>query len=251
MKQSQPWYETVFEEFRPLFGLVSKQTTDAQVRYIMRKLNIKRGSRFLDCPCGIGRISLPLAKRGVRVTGVDLTESYLEEAARKAKQARLPIKLVHSDMRRVNFRNEFDAVGNLWTSFGYFEKESDNVLTLKKLYQALKPGGRFVMQVINRDWIMVHYATRGWEEAGGVISIENRSFDFATSINHGEQRFLRDGKLYTHQVNLRMYSYHELLSMFRKVGFIDVDGYGSLKEDPITRHARDMWLFATKPKRRT
>jgi ubiquinone/menaquinone biosynthesis C-methylase UbiE len=250
MKQAQPWYETAFEEFRPLFSLVSKKTTEAEVRHIMRKLNLKRGSRFLDCPCGIGRISLPLAKRGVRVTGVDLTETYLEEAAHKILQAKLPVKLVRSDMRRINFRNEFDAAGNLWTSFGYFEKESDNILVLKKLYQALKPGGRFVMQVINRDWVMVHYTTRGWEEADGLISIENRSFDFATSINHGEQRFLRDGKLSNHKVDLRMYSCHELIAMFKKVGFVDVVAFGGIKDEPITRNTRDMWLFATKPKRK-
>ena len=106
------------------------------------------------------------------------------------------------------------------------------------------------MQLVNRDWVIAHYSSRDWEEIGGVISIESRSFDYATSINRGRLRLLRDGQLYTHQINLRMYSFHELIAMFKKVGFVDVIGFGGLKDEPITRNTRDMWLFATKPKRR-
>jgi SAM-dependent methyltransferase len=250
MQPKQVWYKSFFDDFLPYFAAISKQTSEAEVHYIIRKLHLKRGSRFLDCPCGIGRISLPVAKRGIRVTGVDLTKSYLDVAARGAREQRLPIRLVHADMRRINFLNEFDAAGNLWTSFGYFEKESDNLLVLKKAYQALKPGGRFVLQVANRDWVIAHFVSQGWEEAGGVVSWESREFDYATSTNRVTWRLMRDGKVSTHQVNLRMYTYHEMIAMFRKVGFIDIAGFGGTKDQPISKDKMYMWIFGTKPKRK-
>ena len=88
-KASTEWWHEFFPAFRPLFGVVSQKNTNAQVRYIIRKMNLKPGRKFLDCPCGIGRIALPLARKGVRVTGVDITPSYLEELESRAKRAGL------------------------------------------------------------------------------------------------------------------------------------------------------------------
>jgi ubiquinone/menaquinone biosynthesis C-methylase UbiE len=248
MKKESGWWHDFFPVFRPVFDRISKKITNAQVRYIIKKLNLSPGKKFLDCPCGIGRITLPLVKKGVKVTGVDIIPSYLEELERKAKRLGLKIKLVCSDMRRINFKNQFDASANLWTSFGFFEKESDNLLVLKKMYRALKPGGKFMLHVINRDWIMANYSSSDWFQAGNMRVLENRKFDYATSINHSEWHFLKDGKETSHQVKLRMYSYHELITMFKSVGFVDIQGYGSTKDEPISRDSMMMFIIGTKPK---
>ena len=186
MAKSNDWWTDFFPAFRPFFELLSPRETATEVRYITRKLGLKKGSRFLDCPCGIGRISTPLAKQGVRVTGVDITGSYLDELAAKSKRLRLKIDLVCADMRRINFDRQFDAAGNIWTSFGYFEKEPDNQLVLRKIFKALKPGGKFMLHVINRDWIIKNYSSIGLTEAGRVRVLERRHFDFASSINRSE-----------------------------------------------------------------
>jgi cyclopropane fatty-acyl-phospholipid synthase-like methyltransferase len=110
------WWDDFFPVFRPFFGLVSQKETNAQARYIIKKLNLKPGKKFLDCPCGFGRICFPLAKNGIRVTGVDITSSYLDELSKRAKRRGLKINPVHADMRRINYDSEFDAAGNLWTS---------------------------------------------------------------------------------------------------------------------------------------
>jgi len=158
------------------------------------------------------------------------------------------MKLVKADMRRINYKNEFDAVANLWTSYGYFEKESDNLLIVKKMYRALKPGGKFMLHVINRDWIITNYSPSDWFQAGNIRVLEKRKFDYATSINHSVWHFLKDGEETSHQVKLRMYSYHELITMFKSVGFVDIQGYGSTKDEPISRDSMMMFIIGTKPK---
>ena len=242
------WWDDFFPAFRPLFGMITPKATNAQARYIMKKLDLRPGKKFLDCPCGIGRISLPLAKKGIRVTGVDITESYLDELSRTSKRRGLKIALLHADMRRIHYNSEFDAAGNLWTSFGFFKKESDNRLAIKKMYQSLKPGGKFMLHVINRDWIMANYRERGWQEVAGVKSLEERYFDYSTSVNHGTWRLIKDGDEKVFDVPLRMYSFHELVAMFESVGFANIEGYGSLKDDPIDRDRQMMFIIGTKPR---
>lgn len=242
------WWEDFFPAFRPLFGIITKKVTNAEVSFILKKLNLKRGSKFLDCPCGIGRITLPLAKKGIKVTGVDITPSYLDELKQKAKHHQLKIDLFHNDMRRINFNSQFDAGGNLWTSFGYFEKESDNLLVLKKMYKAIKPGGKFLLHVINRDWIILNYQPDGWQEMKNIKVLERRTFDYATSINKDIFTYIKNGNEKSFKTDIRMYSYHELVAMFKSVGFVDIEGYGSLKEEPIDREKRMMFIIGTKPK---
>lgn len=247
MSQTNEWWHEFFPIFRPLFGKVSAQTTQATVRYVIKKLDLIRGKTFLDCPSGYGRISVPLARRGIRVTGADTTKSYIEELDRTARRYNLPIRTQRSDMRRIQFENEFDAAGNLWTSFGYFEKESDNLLTLKRMYRALKPGSKFMLHVINRDWIMAHYQPRGWDEIDDLKALEVRHFEFETSINRGIWTFIKDGQEREVRGDIRMYSYHELIAMFKSVGFEDIHGYGSVKDDPINQNQMMMFITGTKP----
>jgi 2-polyprenyl-3-methyl-5-hydroxy-6-metoxy-1,4-benzoquinol methylase len=172
------WWHEFYEDFRPLFGILPNRSASTLVRRIIKELNLRKGSTFLDCPCGYGRISIPLARKGIRVTGVDIMPAYLDELQQRAARAKVKIPTVHSDMRRINFENRFDAAGNLWTSFGYFEKESDNLLVLKKYCKALKPGGRFFMTIINRDWVMANFSSSDYMETGKLKVIETRQFDY-------------------------------------------------------------------------
>jgi ubiquinone/menaquinone biosynthesis C-methylase UbiE len=245
-KKETEWWHDFFPTFRPVFGLLPAKIINAQIRYVIRKLNLKPGSKFLDCPCGVGRFALPMAARGIKVTGVDFMASYLEEIRIKAARRGLKLELQQNDMRRIDYKNRFDAAANLWTSFGYFVKESDDLLVLKKMWTALKPGGKFMLHVINRDWIITNFSASDWFEIAGLKVLEKRSFDYATSTSRGTWCFIKDGKEKAHDVSIRMYSYHELIAMFRKVGFIDIQGFGSIKDEPISRECRMMFVIGTK-----
>jgi ubiquinone/menaquinone biosynthesis C-methylase UbiE len=213
-------------------------------------MGLKPGMKFLDCPCGIGRISLPLAKRGIKVTGVDITQSYLEELSEKAGRKGLKIDIHNMDMRRITFKNQFDAAGNLGTSFGFFKKQSDNLLVLKKAYQALKPGGRFLINVINRDWIIAEFQAHGWSQLRDSKIVQKRDFDYRNSTMNMTWYIIKDGKEESYDLALRMYSFHELAEMFKSAGFENIEGFGSVKNEPISLHTQMMFVFGSKSKRK-
>jgi hypothetical protein len=123
------------------------------------------------------------------------------------------------------------------------------------MFHALKPGGRFVLQMINRDWVMANYQASDWiqltdrqgRETGRVLL--SNTFDYRTSISHSSWIFQKDGEEVEREAMIRMYAFHELVEMFEKVGFVDIEGYGNTKEEPVSRDQRMMWVFGTKPKR--
>jgi ubiquinone/menaquinone biosynthesis C-methylase UbiE len=241
------WWNDFFEPFRIFFYTVPQDETNAQVRYLVKKLNLKPGRKFLDCPCGIGRVAVPLAKRGIAVTGVDITQSYLDELEQRSLKLGLNIKLVRKDMRRISFNSEFDAVGNIWSSFGFFDTEAENQLVLKKMFKALKPGGKLVLHLFNRDNILKDFQTHRWFQVKNVKILEEREFNYRTSIMHTIWHFMAGGEQQTSYFDIREYSYHELVSMFESVGFTDVQGYSSIKDEPIDPEKRRIYIFGTKP----
>lgn len=241
------WWDTFFDHWHAYFEKFPKSKTNQEVRWYIKKLDLKKGSTLLDCPCGPGRVSIPMARQGIRVTGVDITKSYLEKLETQIKKHNLPITCIHSDMRRINFKNRFDAAANLWTSFGYFKKESDNLLVLKKIYQSLKPGGKFVLQLINRDWLLKNFEIRGWDEVADMKLLEEREFDYATSVIHGRWTFIKNGREHIEESYIRTYAYHELKTMFEKVGFVAVEGFSSVKEEPLSNNKNWMYIYGRKP----
>lgn len=129
---------------------------------VWRTLGLKPGARLLDLACGTGRHSILLARRGAFVVGVDKTEAYLQEARAGARGLKNCL-FARGDMRRLPFKGEFDAAINLWTSFGYFAKPSDDLKALKGVARALKPGGLFLIDLIDFAWVKKHGTRRRWD----------------------------------------------------------------------------------------
>ncbi|MFH2057082.1 MAG: methyltransferase domain-containing protein [bacterium] len=246
-KIKEDWWTDFYRDFRPVFDLIPQRITNLQVRYLIEKLELRPGQHLLDCPCGVGRLSLPIARRGIRVTGVDLQPSYLAEVDQKARRAGLPIQLLLSDMRKLDFKSRFDAAANMWTSFGYFQRESDNQLVVNKMFHALKRGGKFLLHVINRDWIMANLQEADWYDLGEMKILERRQFDYRTSTMESIWTYLREGDCRSHRSWLRLYSYHELVRIFEKAGFVNIEGFGSVKDEPVNRTSRMLWVVGSKP----
>lgn len=243
------WWRNFFPAFRPVFDSIPAKETAELARYVIRKLNLKTGSKFLDCPCGIGRISVPLAQKGIKVTGVDFTPSYLEELKEISRRRKVKIDLHCRDMRKIKFQNQFDAAGILGNSLGYTEKESDDIRVIKNMYRALKPGGRLIIHLVNRDWIIATFSPDGWRQIGSLRILEQRTFDYRHSRSLNVWYFIRDGAESQYDVKVRVYSFHELVKILENVGFKDIQGYGTTKDDPIGPNYRMMYIIGTKPKK--
>jgi ubiquinone/menaquinone biosynthesis C-methylase UbiE len=121
---ANPWYVSFFgEEYFAIYGsLLSDERTAREVDGIVKLLALPQGSRILDLACGHGRHAISLAERGYVVTGQDLSEVFLNRARTDAQtRGAAQVNWVHSDMRHIPFVDEFDAIINIFTAFGYLE----------------------------------------------------------------------------------------------------------------------------------
>src|SRR5260370_23634169 len=163
----------------------SPAQTRREVDFLLRPLRPAPGARILDVPCGYGRHAAALARRGFEVVGVDLSRAMIAEARRRFA-VRPRLTFVRRDMRKIAYRGEFDAVINLYTSFGYFTP-AQNRAVLRRLAWALRPGGTLLVD--HRD--PVYDATlphRPWYRADSTrFILEDRRFDRRTPITESTQ----------------------------------------------------------------
>jgi SAM-dependent methyltransferase len=127
----------------------SEERAEKESTFVASALELKPGASVLDLCCGQGRHSIQLAKRGLRVTGLDLNPEYLELAKRAAKASKVTIETIAADMRRIPFEDKFDAIVNMYSSFGYLESEGEDLKVLESAAKALKAGGRILLDMLN------------------------------------------------------------------------------------------------------
>jgi ubiquinone/menaquinone biosynthesis C-methylase UbiE len=232
------WWHSFFDDNwkRLGFDSIDTEQTGKETDFLVKALELKPEDKVLDQACGVGRHSLELARRGFsHVTGLDFTQAYVKEAILKAKHEGLKVEFVHGDMKDLPFADEsFDAVYNFYTSFGYFRDERDNERVINEVARVLKPGGRFLLDVVNRDYIVRNFRARGWSEYSGEYVIEERFFDLATSRNECTWVYVgKQGKT-ERPVSLRMYSLHELVAMFKRNGLEYKEAWGTWDFEPLT-----------------
>ncbi len=133
------WFESFFgadyfEIYRDFF---TPEATAADVDGIVSRLGLQAGARVLDLACGHGRHAIPLAERGFRVTGYDLSEAMLERARTDAIARGIEVRWMRGDMRALPFDTEFDAVINVFTAFGYFADPAEDLEVLRRVRRAL------------------------------------------------------------------------------------------------------------------
>ncbi|MBI3077420.1 MAG: class I SAM-dependent methyltransferase [Deltaproteobacteria bacterium] len=232
--------EQFFRSFWPavgpaVTGLYAR--TPVETRFLIRVLGLRRGDRVLDVPCGFGRHSLELARRGIRALGVDLNPRFIAEACGRARLEGVPAEFRVGDMRRLRLRAGFDAAINLFSSLGYYGEATDQAF-LGALCRALRPGGRVLLQVVNRDFIIHHLAPRMRYQAGPVRVREVRSFDLATSVVTTRWEASRGQRRWTGTLGLRVYAYHELVRMLEQTGLRVTGAWADFDRRPAVLGSR-------------
>ena len=206
--------------------------TRLEVDFVLRSLRPPEGARILDLPCGYGRHAALLARRGFRVVGVDLSIAMLAEARRRSTEGPR-LRFRRGDMRRITYRAEFDAVINLYTSFGYFTP-AQNVAALRRMARALRPGGRLLVD--HRDPAYdAGLPRRLWYRTGKTrFVLEDRRFDRRTKITDSTQLIVITGRRWVAQKTLRFqeFSLPQWRRMFRRVGLRFLRAYSGYDGRP-------------------
>jgi SAM-dependent methyltransferase len=247
---STPWYVSLFgEEYFQIYGpLLADERTEREVEGIVTLLARPPGSRILDLACGHGRHAIRLAERGYRVTGQDLSEVFLKRAQADAEVHDVDVRWVHGDMRAIPFEDEFDAVINIFTAFGYLESDDEDERVLQQVYKALRPGGRFLLETMHRDALV-----RGFQpfavmrHEDGLLVTEERHFD-----QLGGRTLVRvtllypDGRRTELGHAARTYTLTELARMLARRGLQLQTTYGGLDGSPLTLDSRRLVVVADK-----
>jgi SAM-dependent methyltransferase len=249
--QTAPWYESLFgEEYLRLWApSLTQERTDAEMDGILRLLELPPGARVLDLCCGHGRHAVPLAERGFRVTGLDLSETFLNHARRAAAERGVEVTWLHGDMCHLPFDGEFDAGVNLFTAFGYFENEEEDLEVLRGVRRALRPGGKFLLDVMNRESLMrrfqPHSITR---HEDGLLSLDERTLDPLTGRVATRMTVIHaDGSRHEHRWDVRVYSLTELARLLKAAGLELASYYGGLDGSPWSLERPRLAVLAIRP----
>jgi len=212
---------------------VSEQMTQTEADFLLGALGVPAGAKVLDVPCGNGRLSLALAERGLRVTGVDLAAEYVERATARAIEKRLTAEFHQRDMRELPWENTFDGAFCFGNSFGYFD-DAGNAAFLRAVARALKPGATFVLDCpLTAESILLHFTERTWVQLGTLYFLAQRQYDPVRSVLRSDYTFLRDGSEDRRSAFYRVYLLRELLALCEQAGFGEPNTFASFDRQPF------------------
>ena len=243
------WFEGFFDDEYLQFAAdrFPAEATAAEVDFLVEALGLREGARVLDLACGHGRHSVELARRGCAVTGVDLSAPSLELAAARAAEAGVEIRFERADMRRIAYEAEFDAVVNMFTAFGYFE-EGDNRLVLDRVAAALRPGGAFLLEIVNPVAVFGRFEARGWHElSDGTIMLEERVYDAPGAGSRRAGRSPAGADRRERRFSHRAYTAPELAAMTAAAGLTVERLWGGLDGAELEMGSRRIVMLARRP----
>lgn len=224
----------------------------AQIDGVERFLDLEPRSRVLDLGCGSGRRTIELARRGHRVLGVDPDERALAQARAAAKSERLNVHFMKADLRAIAYRAEFDAVVSLDGSFGQAPGDRDDLRSLECARKALKHGGKMLIDVLNKEWLMRHFEPNFWEpgeEGRGAVVLDQISFDFVKGrLDNRRTIVSSDGKRTPSFLSVRIYALTELIAQAERAGLTYLQGWGGFDGAAYGMDSPRLLVLAERPR---
>lgn len=243
------WWATYFDahyllEYDPIF---TPERDRREVARMIAILGLPTGARVLDCPCGQGRHAHLLAEAGFDVDGLDYSPDLLAKARERGTGPRL--RYARGDMRKLPARwtNRFDAVLNLFTSFGFFALPGDDARVLGEFARVLVPGGVLVWHGGSRDGVMARFLDRDWWKAGdGTLIAHERSFDSLSGVLTVRTTWNGPSGEGEREHRIRLYTASRLAEMCAGAGMIVEEAFDGWRDRPLRRRSTQMVLVARK-----
>lgn len=234
MKQ---WYEQLFENYAEGYDNEHfTQGTLGECDFIEKEINSDKSIRILDIGCGTGRHSIELARRGYKVTGIDLSECALNKAREKAEKAGVSVHFLQGDARNLKFSNEFDlAIMLCEGGFCLMETDEMNYAILQSGVSALRSGGKFIFTCLNALFPLFHSVQEFMDKAAAEAetdqpnaSYDSLKFDLMAFRQKDKIKFTDDsGREIELACNERFYAPSEISWLLKSLGMSEVDIFGS------------------------
>jgi SAM-dependent methyltransferase len=243
----EDWYATAFDAASAEMAWTDR--TGPEVDRVMKIMQPRGDDRVLDMACGSGRHSLELRRRGFEVVGADISADLIEIARRDAAEAGLDVDFVLSDLRDLDFEDEFDLVLNLNDgAIGYLESDEENLRTFEVISRALRPGGRNLLQLPNALYARERLPQRSWIPATSMIELVEHRYNKKTKRLEGLMVAARFGEVLADldgiEFTQRLYTVDELRQIYASVR-MSLDGTFHGSSRPKEPKASQFEVFVT------
>ena len=224
------WFETFFQG--PAVDFWTRAMTPAftlaDVDFLEKALEVNPGARLLDIPCGNGRHSIELGRRGYRTTGIDLSDEFLAAA-----RAELDADWRSGDMRALQLEpSTFDGAFCFGNSFGYLD-HTGVAAFLSALAGALKPGAKLVIETgMTAESILPTMVQKRWHRLGDLMILSENRYDPWESCLHVDYTFVRGSVIETRPTVHYVFTSAELRRMLDAAGFDTLSLHGGVAGEP-------------------
>ncbi|MDP4115212.1 MAG: class I SAM-dependent methyltransferase [Bacteroidota bacterium] len=240
------WFENWFESDEYLNVYRHRNHEDAKKLFdlIARNIQIPDKGTVLDLACGAGRHSILFAKRGYKVTSVDLSKNLLEIARNEAKIENVELNLIRCDIRKFTTDIEFDLVLNLFTSFGYFENDSENFAIFDTVYTSLKKDGFFVFDYLNKDFVEKNIVPEDVTVNNGTTILQTRQITGGRVVKN--IKIQKEDKELSFLESVRLYSKDILVDELESRRFKVNNIFGDLNGNKFNKDSDRVIIIAKK-----
>jgi SAM-dependent methyltransferase len=240
--KTKDWFTDWFNT--PYYHILYKNRNDADAQLFMRNITallaLPKTTHILDLPCGKGRHSVFLNSLGYKVTGGDLAENSIKIAKQFENDS---LKFEVHDMRKV-INNQYDAIFNLFTSFGYFKDDKEDILILQNIKDGLKNGGYFVFDFLNADKVKLNLVK---EE---VKIVDHITFNIKREITNGfiikNISFFADNEQHSYTERVKYLDLEKMELFFKEVGFTVTNVFGNYRLENYNAQTSDRLILVAK-----
>lgn len=240
--KTKDWFTDWFNT--PYYHILYKNRNDADAQLFMRNITallaLPKTTHILDLPCGKGRHSVFLNSLGYKVTGGDLAENSIKIAKQFENDS---LKFEVHDMRKV-INKQYDAIFNLFTSFGYFKDDKEDILILQNIKDGIKNNGYFVFDFLNADKVKLNLVK---EE---VKTVDHITFKIKREITNGfiikNISFFADNEQHSFTERVKYLDLEKMELFFKEVGFTVTNVFGNYRLENYNAQTSDRLILVAK-----
>ncbi len=215
-------------------------TSIVDLQFYKRWLPKNKDARILELCCGTGRLTIPIAKEGYSISGVDYTSSMLEQATVKASEEGLVIEFIEADIRTLDLQKKYDLIFIPFNSIHHLYTNEDLFMVFNVVKKHLKEGGLFLFDCYNPNIQFIVEGEKEEKEIAAYTTSDGREvlikqtmrYETNTQINRIEWHYFINGAFHSIQnLDMRMFFPQELDSYLEWIGFIIVHKFGGFEEE--------------------
>ena len=229
----------------------------SDLQFYKKRMPTDKKAQILELCCGSGRLTIPLAKEGINICGVDNSKTMLEQAKVKAKNEKLDIPFIEADIRNLDLANTYDLIFIPFNSIHHLYENQDLFNTFKVVEKHLKDEGVFIFDCYNPNIQYITEAEKGKNKIAEYITADERkviieqtmNYESNTQINRIEWHyFINDAFHSVQNLDMRMYFPQELDTYLKWSGFDILHKFGNFDEDPFDANSEKQVFVCKKIK---